>query len=81
MFVGLFLMGCLALGASAATISWGLSPDEATGKVLGYKVYYSTTSFSVLPSDADTNTAFTTVTVPAGQTSVTLNNLTGGKTY
>jgi len=74
-------MGAFAITASAATLSWGASADESTGRVTGYKVYYSTQSFTALPSDANTNPNFTVVTVPTGQTSVTLNSLVNGRTY
>jgi hypothetical protein len=64
----------------AASFVWDPSPDVATGKVLGYKFYYSTQSFTSLPADAATNSIFTVLTVTNG-TSVNITNLISGQTY
>jgi hypothetical protein len=66
--------------AGAASFTWDPSPDAATGKVLGYKFYYSTQSFTSLPTDAATNPIFTVLTVTTG-TSVNVTNLVDGQKY
>jgi hypothetical protein len=64
----------------AASFTWDASPDAATGKVAGYKFYYSTQSFIALPLDVAINPAFKIVTVTSG-TSVTVSDLLNGLTY
>lgn len=71
----------LTIPSQAYTFTWDRSPDEATGKVTGYKIFYSTQNFTTLPSDAATNPAFKSVSVGTNQTAVTINDLTNGQTY
>src|SRR4051812_33318370 len=75
------IFGCSTFNSKCATASfvWDPSPDAASGKVQGYKLYYSTQSFSGLPIGVATNPAFTIVT-NTGPT-ITLANLVAGQTY
>jgi hypothetical protein len=66
--------------AKALTLSWDPSPDAASGKIAGYRLYYSTQSFSALPADAATNPAFSKVDV-GSQTSATIASLPSGQVY
>jgi len=64
----------------AVSFTWDPSPDAATGKVLGYKLYYSLQNFVTLPIDVALNPAFTILTITNG-TTVDVPNLTTGLTY
>ncbi|HUS09187.1 MAG TPA: fibronectin type III domain-containing protein, partial [Pyrinomonadaceae bacterium] len=64
----------------AVSFTWDPSPDQATGKVLGYKLYYSTQSFSSLPTGVATNPAFKILTVTSG-TTANVTDLLNGVTY
>jgi hypothetical protein len=64
----------------AASFTWDPSPDQATGKVLGYHFYYSSQSFTSLPPDVANNAAFKILTVTNG-TSVTIPEMVVGQTY
>lgn len=66
--------------ASGVSFSWDPSPDQATGKVLGYKFYYSAQSFTSLPPDVATNPAFKILTLTT-TSSVDLADLVQGVTY
>jgi hypothetical protein len=70
----------LARNTVAASFVWDPSPDVASGKVLGYKFYYSTQSFTSLPADVASNPIFTVLTVTNG-TSVNITNFVSGQTY
>jgi hypothetical protein len=78
---GVSLAIILTIPTRAHTFTWDRSPDEATGKVLGYKLYYSAQSFSSVPPDVATNPAFKSVSVGTNQMTVTINDLTNGQTY
>ena len=67
--------------AEADTFAWDPSPDQATGKVIGYKFYYSTQAFTALPADVLTNPAFTVLTLGTNQPGVTISSLVPGLTY
>jgi len=71
---------CCIRNAIALTLAWDASSDATTGKVAGYKVYYSAQSFSALPGDVATNPAFTKSDV-GNQTTVTINNLPAAQFY
>jgi hypothetical protein len=79
-FFLVFFAAVLRHEAATVSFTWDPSPDAASGKVQGYKVYYSAVSFSFLPADVATNPAFTIVTV-SGRTTVDLPNLVDGRTY
>jgi hypothetical protein len=78
--LAMFCIFVLARNAAGASFTWDASPDAATGKVLGYKFYYSTQSFTSLPSDVATNPNFTILTVTNG-TTVNVTNMLNGLTY
>src|SRR5258707_889732 len=82
-YLVLSVFGAIAFGprANADTFTWDRSPDEATGKVVGYKFYYSAQSFTSIPADVTNNPAFTIITVGTNQPTVTVNNLVSGQTY
>lgn len=67
----------------SAILAWDPSPDAVTpGMVSGYKLYYSTQTFTALSPGVSTNSAFTIVTVSGAQTTnVMVNGLTAGQAY
>jgi hypothetical protein len=66
--------------ARGVTVAWDPSPDAATGNIAGYRLYYSTQSFTNLPAGVATNSAFTILSV-GNQTTASITNLPAGKTY
>jgi hypothetical protein len=73
--VALFLVAASAFAAD--TFVWDPSPDA---RVAGYKIYYSSQSFSALPPDAGTNPSFLSA-IASSQASITIDNLVQGQTY